>query len=96
MSLVAQLPCVVCEHAGMIQQGRSEVHHIAAGSGMRSDFGVVPLCAEHHRGATGIHGMGTRAFVRLHRPPGECEYGLLIWTAQEIERHLRDTNRIAA
>lgn len=63
---------------------------------MRSDFGVAPLCYEHHRGATGIHGMGTRAFVRLHRPPGECEYGLLIWTAQELESHLWATKRIAA
>ena len=96
MSLVAKLPCVVCERIGMFQQGRSEVHHIAAGSGVRNDFGVAPLCEEHHRGATGIHGMGTKAFVRLYRPPGECEYGLLIWTAQELESHLWATKRIAA
>jgi len=35
--------------------------------GLRSsDWDVIPLCPEHHRGKTGIHGLGTRGFLRHH------------------------------
>lgn len=27
---------------------------------------TIPLCYEHHRGATGVHGMGTRGFARRY------------------------------
>jgi hypothetical protein len=29
------------------------------------------LCPEHHRGATGVHGMGVKAFCRLWNLPNE-------------------------
>lgn len=29
-----------------------------------SDWDVIPLCPEHHRGRTGIHGLGTKGFPR--------------------------------
>jgi hypothetical protein len=32
--------------------------------------------------------MGAKAFCRLYRLPGESEYGLLVWTAEDIERRL--------
>jgi hypothetical protein len=25
---------------------------------------VIPLCPEHHRGATGVHGLGTKGFPK--------------------------------
>ena len=25
---------------------------------------VIPLCPEHHRGATGLHGLGTKGFPK--------------------------------
>jgi hypothetical protein len=25
---------------------------------------VLPLCVEHHRGATGLHGLGTKGFSK--------------------------------
>jgi hypothetical protein len=25
---------------------------------------VIPLCPEHHRGKTGLHGLGTKGFVK--------------------------------
>ena len=83
MGLVASLGCVVCKRLG---EGfvSSEVHHVAEGSGLRSNYSVVPLCAEHHRGASGLHGMGTKRFIRLYRPPGDSEYGLLVWTNQDM------------
>jgi len=35
--------------------------------GLRSsDWDVIPLCPEHHRGKTGVHGLGTRGFLRHH------------------------------
>ncbi len=50
-----------------------EIHHVAEGSGKRSDFMVAALCLEHHRGATGIHGRGVRAFCRLWGLANEYE-----------------------
>ncbi len=35
--------------------------------GLRSsDWDVIPLCPEHHRGKTGVHGLGTRGFAKHH------------------------------
>lgn len=64
MEKVADIGCVIClEKIGT--RTPAEVHHIAAGSEMRSDFMTAGLCVEHHRGATGLHGMGSKAFCRL-------------------------------
>ena len=87
MDLIAQLPCVVCRKLGL-ESGPVEVHHVAEGSGLRSDFSAVPLCMEHHRGKSGLHGMGTKAFIRLYQPPGDSEYGLLVWTNEALEKRL--------
>lgn len=29
-----------------------------------SHFDAIPLCFEHHRGGTGLHGLGTKGFAR--------------------------------
>ncbi len=67
-------------------QGATELHHVAEGSGLRSDWALVPLCAEHHRGKAGLHGMGTKAFINLYRPPGDSEYGLLVWMLEDMAK----------
>lgn len=82
---VASIGCVVCRRFTE-GGGRVELHHVAEGSGLRSDYAVVPLCVEHHRGGAGLHGMGPKAFIRLYRPPGDSEYGLLIWLAEDMAR----------
>lgn len=92
MGLIARLPCVVCVSLGQ-PSGPVEVHHVAEGSGLRSDFATVPLCAEHHRGPAGLHGLGPKAFIRVYRPPGDTEYGLLVWTAEQLEKLLWATGR---
>lgn len=92
LGLIARLPCVVCVSLGQ-PSGPVEVHHVSEGSGLRSDYGVAPLCVEHHRGKSGLHGMGAKAFIRLYRPPGDTEYGLLVWTAEQLEKLLWDTGR---
>jgi hypothetical protein len=88
MQTVAELGCVVCRRLG---HGTvpAQVHHVAEGSGLRSDYAVVPLCPEHHdphRTGSGFHGMGTERFCKLFRVPGESEYGLLVWTNEDLAK----------
>jgi hypothetical protein len=78
--------CVICNRRLGLGRGPVETHHVAEGSGLRSEFGLVGLCVEHHTGATGLHGMGTKAFILLYRPPGDSEFGLLIWANEDITR----------
>lgn len=91
LDLVARAGCAIGNRClGTICQGKNEVHHVAEGSGLRSDFSTVCLCTEHHRGKSGLHGLGTKAFIRLYRPPGESEYGLLVWANEDIAK-LKET-----
>lgn len=70
MSAVADLGCMACRRIyGPHDPGPVELHHPRSGTGMArraSDWDVIPLCPEHHRGRTGIHGLGTKAFPRHH------------------------------
>lgn len=86
MSLVAQAGCVLGNRGLHVCEGHVEVHHVAEGSGLRSDFAIAGLCTAGHRGPAGLHGMGTKAFIRLYRPPGETEYGLLVWSNEDVAR----------
>jgi hypothetical protein len=90
-NLLASLRCVVgSRHGGC--EGQTELHHVAEGSGPRHDYGLVPLCTAHHdphRTGSGFHGMGTERFCKLFRVPGENEYGLLIWTMEDVAVAIR-------
>ncbi len=73
ISIVADLGCVI--HREFLDERVSpEVHHIAEGSGRRSDFMVVGLCFECHRGAGGFH-HNPKGFLRRYKLP--TEYHLL-------------------
>ena len=64
-SKVAALGCILCRHLGY-EGTPAELHHPRTGLGMSqraSDFDVIPLCPEHHRGNTGVHGLGSKGFV---------------------------------
>ena len=66
MSRVAELGCAVCRRMGY-PGTPSELHHPRSGVGMgkrSSHFDVLPLCVEHHRGKTGVHGLGTKGFPK--------------------------------
>jgi len=66
MSKVADLGCAVCRRLGY-EGTPAELHHPRAGTGAgrrASNMSVIPLCPEHHRGATGLHGLGTKGFPR--------------------------------
>lgn len=69
MGRVAGLGCVLCAHLGY-RDSPAEVHHIRDGQGAAqraSDWLTVPLCPEHHRGKTGLHGFGTRGFAARYK-----------------------------
>jgi hypothetical protein len=57
LAWLAQFPCVVCGEKG-------ELHHEPPRShaGVWHDRKTVPLCPEHHRGATGRHALGYAGF----------------------------------
>ena len=68
LNRLAGLGCILCRHL-QLGETPAEIHHIRTGAGMSMrapHWGGVPLCAEHHRGASGLHGLGTRGFERRH------------------------------
>lgn len=74
MGIVAAIGCVICRRdTGQIVP--CQVHHIAEGSGPRSDYMTAGLCHDHHQGGLGVHGLGVRSFLRMHRL--SSEYDLL-------------------
>lgn len=85
MARVAALPCGVCVRL-KLGATPSEVHHVAEGSSKRSDFAVANLCPEHHRGKSGLHGLGVPRFCKLYRVPWEKEEGLLVWVNEDLAR----------
>jgi hypothetical protein len=70
--LVSSIGCVIClEHYSA--KTPCGVHHVAEGSSHKNDYMTAGLCAEHHRGGTGLHGMGVKAFCRLWGLASEYE-----------------------
>lgn len=66
MGRVAELGCAVCRRMGY-PGTPAELHHPRSGVGMgkrSSHYDVIPLCPEHHRGKTGVHGLGTKGFPK--------------------------------
>jgi hypothetical protein len=69
LSKVANLGCIICTRLGFAGTP-AEIHHVRGlglGMGVRSShYDTLPLCPEHHRGNTGYHGMGRKAFERQY------------------------------
>lgn len=66
MSAQADAGCILCRYLGH-GDTPAEIHHLrdGVGAGQRnSNLKSIPLCPEHHRGNTGFHGLGRRAFER--------------------------------
>ena len=66
LSKVASLGCIVCKRMGY-EGTPAEIHHPRRGTGLgqrASHYDAIPLCPEHHRGNTGIHGLGTKGFPK--------------------------------
>jgi len=86
LSAVAALGCCICRRMGFMDTP-AEIHHIRYGTGKgqrASDFDTLPLCPEHHRGKTGLHGLGSKGFVTHY---GVTEHELL----EEVQKLLEET-----
>ena len=70
---IAQLGCCLCRHLDL-GETPCEIHHIRH-AGRRDLAPVIGLCPEHHRGNTGVHGLGRKAFNRTY---GLTEEDLLL------------------
>ena len=71
MGIIASLGCVLCRR-DTGERVQPEIHHIAEGSGQRSDWLPAPLCVSHHRiGSTSLHGAGVKRFLSMHRLASE-------------------------
>ncbi len=84
MGRVAASGCILCRRLGYGDTA-PEIHHIRTrtGAGKRaSHFDVIGLCPEHHRGQTGLHGMGRKAFERHY---GVTELELLAETKDMLK-----------
>jgi len=82
MSVQANSGCILCRYMGL-GNTPAEIHHLRhdMGAGQRnSNLMTIPLCPEHHRGRTGYHGMGRRAFEREY---GVTEIDLLNMALRE-------------
>ena len=78
--LIHELPCVVCWKKLGHKTYPVEAHHPTV---PRNEWLMVPLCHEHHRGATGVHGMRRRGFEMLWKVTDE---DLLGWTNEARAR----------
>lgn len=68
LTAMADQGCILCRRLGY-PGTPAEIHHLRCGMGMaqrNSDEMAIGLCPEHHRGATGYHGLGRRAFERTY------------------------------
>jgi hypothetical protein len=85
LDLVSQLGCIVCAKLGY-GETPAEIHHPRKGVGLAlraSHYDAIPLCLEHHRGQTGVHGLGTKGFAKHY---GFDESDLLETTKLLLEK----------
>lgn len=77
---IADLGCILCLRLG---HGATpcEIHHIRHFGMPRDQSPVIGLCPEHHRGNTGVHGLGKKSFARHYKID---EDGLLTLTEKRL------------
>lgn len=62
LNKVASVGCILCRAAFGVKDSPAEIHHIRRFGGKRATSPVIPLCPEHHRGNSGVHGLGAKGF----------------------------------
>jgi hypothetical protein len=62
LNKIAGLGCILCSEVLGIAGSPAELHHVRRYGAKRSTSPVLPLCPEHHRGNTGVHGLGAKGF----------------------------------
>ena len=78
---IAQLGCSLCRHLGY-GETPCEIHHIRKFGGKRKNAEVIGLCPEHHRGTSGVHGLGRKGFEACY---GLDEQTLLLQTMELLK-----------
>ena len=64
---ISSLGCILCYHLGNRYDSEVEIHHIRRFGGKRVNAPVIGLCIEHHRGNTGVHGLGAKGFEKHYQ-----------------------------
>lgn len=82
---VAGIGCILCRHLHNCYTP-AEIHHPKEWTGASqraSDWLGIPLCHEHHQGASGVHGLGKRGFYTRYKMQ---EHDLLAMTIEALNR----------
>jgi hypothetical protein len=67
LNKIAELGCILCaEHFG-IEGSAAELHHVRRFGAVRATSPILPLCPEHQRGNSGLHGLGVKGFERKYQ-----------------------------
>lgn len=74
--IVRSLGCVICREYLGVRTPPSN-HHIAEGSGVRSEYMIAGLCPDCHTGPEGFHS-APKVFLRVYRLPTEYHLLLLV------------------
>jgi hypothetical protein len=68
LNQIAELGCIICTEILGIEGGSAaELHHVRRYGAVRATSPILPLCPEHHRGNSGLHGMGVKRFEREYK-----------------------------
>jgi len=62
LNKIAELGCILCSEILGFEGTPSELHHVRRYGAKRITSPILPLCPEHHRGNSGIHGLGVKGF----------------------------------
>jgi len=66
LNKIAELGCILCSEYFGIEGTPAELHHVRRYGTKRSTSPILPLCPEHHRGNSGIHGLGAKGFIKKY------------------------------
>lgn len=64
LNKIAELGCILCSEVLGFEGTSAELHHVRRYGTKRATSPILPLCAEHHRGNSGLHGLGAKGFER--------------------------------
>ena len=66
LNKIAELGCILCSEYFGIEGTPAELHHVRRYGAKRATSPILPLCQEHHRGNSGIHGLGAKGFIKKY------------------------------
>jgi len=65
LNQIAELGCILCSEVfGEQVITPAELHHVRRYGAVRITSKCLPLCPEHHRGNSGVHGLGLKGFEK--------------------------------